>query len=219
VGESSEFDPSRAQIGEHPPIQQKSRGWWLECRRPTGYASPHVPQRKRLFDVSVLNRLAMLCDPMPDGVGGPVEAKQDEARVPQSLDDDGVERPEVKPIAGVERGRRQPVLGANAVVAGTECNGREFPHIVELERPPCGQPDLQWFAARSVDARQARGDGRRVVRDEQIARAEKGRQPTALRMPHRAVGLHQEQPGIRRALRRLAGCLHAALPLGESRLR
>src|SRR5262245_25508316 len=159
MSESGEPDPSPVQMREPPPIQQKSRRWRLECRRPIGYASPHIPERQRLLDVSVLNRLAVLCDPLPDGVGGSLELKQDEARMPELADNDGVKRPEVQPVAVMERWRRQAVLGASAIVTGAECNGREFPRIVELERRPSGQPDLQGFAARSVDARQAGGDG------------------------------------------------------------
>src|SRR4029077_14212255 len=62
-------------------------------------------------------------------------------------------------------------------------------------RQPAGEPRLDWFASGAVDALQARGQRRRVVGDDEIARSKQGGYRRAGQMRDRPVSIGDEQLG------------------------
>ncbi len=145
------------------------------------------------------------------GVAG--EPDRDEPRMPEEALDDRRQRPEENTVAGREARRRGPVLGPRAVVAGTEGDGDEARRVVK--RAPRGEAKLDRRAAFRMRAAEARGQGRRVVGDNEVARPKQRRQIGARRVAEPAARVDGEKLRLRRA--RAVGGDHAAS--GESTAR
>jgi len=107
--------------------------------------------------------------------------------------DNCVESAEPKTVAGRKKRRRRPVFRSRAMIAGAECDCVK-PRRVARDHPS-RKADLERLAARAVDARQARGQGRRVIGDYEIAGAEQGRERRAWQAPHSTAGVDNKELG------------------------
>ena len=151
-------------------------------------------------------------DAGPHQRGVALEVEADEARVVEPADDRRAEGPQPEAVARQERGRRRPVLGRGAPVAGPEDDGDEPVHVVSAERGPAGEPDLDLAPGALVGPAQARRDGGRVVRDEEVARAEQLDELVAVVMLDLARLAHHQQSRRRMGDRRLAATIIPPAP-------
>lgn len=102
------------------------------------------------------------------------------------------EWPKRETIAGHEWRWRWTVFGARLPIAGTEHHCGE-PQVFARERRTTSKPHLDRCPAWQMDAGQACGKGRRIVRDDEIARIQKLRQVRARGVRNRAVLAYDEQ--------------------------
>src|SRR5262245_9597867 len=77
------------------------------------------------------------------------------------------------------------------MIACPECDGRKAGRIAE--RHPCRKPDLDRLATCAMDAAQARRQGRSIICNDQVARAEEERKIAAQQVLHRAVRTDGDQ--------------------------
>ena len=84
----------------------------------------------------------MARDAGPHRIRRAVERQLDQPRVVERAQHRRAQRAERQRIALVQRGRRRAVLGARAVVAGAEHDGREAAHVVHRERAAARQTHL-----------------------------------------------------------------------------
>ena len=105
----------------------------------------------------------MTGDPRPDLVWSSTEGKRQQAWVSERSQHSGAEGAQQQTVAGEKLGWQRALLGRNPVVAATEGHGSDLADVVEVERLPAGEPDLDLLATRLVDAKQAGRDrcGRR----------------------------------------------------------
>ena len=133
----------------------------------------------------------------------------------------GRERPERERVAGRERRRRRPVLGAGAEVAGAEDDGGEaLRRRRRASERAAGEAHLDRRAAREVTAAQARGQGRGVVGDDQVAGTSRSAQRAArmVRAMRPAPSTTSRRASRGRCTGRVGG-LHARAPAARPQSR
>jgi hypothetical protein len=111
-------------------------------------------------------------DARPHAVGIALERKCDEPPVPEPAFDARVERSECHSIAERERWRQGAILRPRAPIAGAEDDRREL-EIARRQRRAASKPCFDRSAAREMNAAQARGQRRRVIRDDRSPRCRK----------------------------------------------
>jgi hypothetical protein len=124
-----ESDAAFVQPFDRPPTQHETGRRRFERHRWTGDDGPHVPERQRFGNVRVLNGMAMSSDAGPDAIGRPVKLDRNQAGMSKRPDQRRRERTEREAIAGDEQGRRGPMLGARAVIAGAKHHGGKVSHV------------------------------------------------------------------------------------------
>ncbi len=112
--------------------------------------------------------------------------------MPEHAVDGSDKRPEREAIAERERRRGWTLFGARTPIAGAEHHGRE-PQVFGRERRTTGKPHFDGRSAWQMDAVQACGQGRCIVRDNEIARLQKIRQARARGVRNRAVPIDDQQ--------------------------
>ena len=84
---------------ERRPVEDESRGGWLECEKRSRDRCPHVPEGKRRLNVRVLNRSTVARDAFPDRRLRSFEAQHDEPRMIERVTDDCPSRSEHEDVA------------------------------------------------------------------------------------------------------------------------
>lgn len=207
-----ECDAALAQVLQRTPVERETGRRRLECRGQRSNRRPHVPQRKRRGHVRVLDGASMASQPGPDRLRRSREAQRDEARMTEQSDHPRIEGAEHEPVAGRKQGRWRTLFGALAKVAAAEHHRAEVAHVVGCERVPAGKPHFDRRAARGMEPVQARGQGRRVVRDQQVVRPQQIDEACPREMAEPPARVDREQPRVRRTLHRLVRCNQAATP-------
>src|SRR5215469_11851633 len=156
----------------------------------------------------VLDRPTMSREPGPDGVRRSVESKSDEPRMTQDGLDIRREGSEDQPIAWRQQRRRWTVFRAAAPVALAEDDGGKPMDVGGAERCPPGETDLDRRSRRQMDAGKAGRQGRRVVGDHEIARAQELDEIRAQAVPDAPGPIDRQKLRISRALDRLTGAKH-----------
>jgi len=121
---------------------------------------------------------------------------------------DGTERSKLKCVAATQDGRVRPVFGRRAKVTGAEHDGRKACHAFRRQRIPRREPQFDGAACRQMNAEQACRQRRCVVRNDDIALADKIRKGRPRMMRHGAVLIDDEQLRIGGALNRNARVHH-----------
>ncbi len=152
----------------------------------------------------------MARDPRPDCTRVACEPQGHQARVAQSALDRGRQGSEPQPVPWPKKRGRRAVLGRGAVVAGAEHQGGEVVHVRRGEGAAAGEADLDPGPGPDMDSAQARGQGGRVVGDQEVAGVEVLGQPRPRRVVQAAIRPDHQQPGVRRALPGRRGGSHPA---------
>ena len=100
VRQCREADAAGPELLQELPVEKESGRRRLERRGKGGDAGPDVPDRERLLEVCVLDRLSVAEDAGPDLLGRTREADREKARVTEGADHRGLERAQVEHIAG-----------------------------------------------------------------------------------------------------------------------
>jgi len=96
-----------------------------------------------------------------------------QARMPENVRDGGRQRPEREPISRHEGRGNRPLFCSSVIVAGAEHDRHKMRDVGGVKRAAAGQAHFNGAAAGHVGARQARGQRRGVIRNKEIAWAQK----------------------------------------------